>query len=222
MKPFETARWTSCAVAPGRIAVRRPRGTPRRPRTCAGSRRRHADRARDLHPVHPRPGDLERRDAKSPSTGSLRAIANSAPTSTMFIVSRPQPRSTKSSSAGAITSAAVCPARTPRGTPRSLPVDADPLAHRLDLELALHCPREIELEVEGHDSSPERARSPGPPSRSPARTRRRAAPVRARAQRCTRRADRRTPVSIRRPMLADVARFGREDDLRLAVRGRNT
>ena len=46
---------------------------------------------------------------KSPSVTSSRASANSAPTSTMFIVSRPQPRSTKSSSAGAITSAAVFP-----------------------------------------------------------------------------------------------------------------
>ena len=45
----------------------------------------------------------------SPSIVSLRAIANSAPTSTMFIVSRPQPCSTKSFSAGASTSAAVLP-----------------------------------------------------------------------------------------------------------------
>ena len=45
----------------------------------------------------------------SPKTVSSRAIANSAPTSTMFIVSRPQPRSTNSSSAGASTSAALRP-----------------------------------------------------------------------------------------------------------------
>ena len=45
----------------------------------------------------------------SPSTVSLRAIANSGPTSTMFIVSRPQPSSTNSRSAGASTSAAVLP-----------------------------------------------------------------------------------------------------------------
>src|SRR5919198_74778 len=43
----------------------------------------------------------------SPRIVSARAIANSAPTRTMFIVSRPHPRSTKSSSAGASTSAAV-------------------------------------------------------------------------------------------------------------------
>ena len=46
---------------------------------------------------------------KSPSAMSSRASANSAPTRTMFIVSRPQPRSTKSCSAGASTSAAVFP-----------------------------------------------------------------------------------------------------------------
>ena len=50
---------------------------------------------------------------KSPSTVSSRAIANSAPTSTMFIVRRPQPSATKSSSAGASTSAAVLPGSYP-------------------------------------------------------------------------------------------------------------
>ena len=45
----------------------------------------------------------------SPRIVSALAIANSAPTSTMFIVSRPQPRSTKSFSAGASTSAAERP-----------------------------------------------------------------------------------------------------------------
>ncbi len=45
----------------------------------------------------------------SPRSVSARAIANSAPTSTMFIVSRPQPRSTNRLSAGASTSAALRP-----------------------------------------------------------------------------------------------------------------
>src|SRR2546423_584760 len=46
---------------------------------------------------------------KSPRTAPFRAIANSGPTRTMFIVSRPQPCSTNSRSAGASTSAAVLP-----------------------------------------------------------------------------------------------------------------
>ena len=45
----------------------------------------------------------------SPRTRSPRAIANSGPTSTMFIVSRPQPSATNRRSAGASTSAAVFP-----------------------------------------------------------------------------------------------------------------
>jgi hypothetical protein len=46
---------------------------------------------------------------KSPRIVSLRAIANSAPTSTMFMVMRPHPSATKYSSAGASTSAADLP-----------------------------------------------------------------------------------------------------------------
>ena len=65
MKPFETARWTSCAVAPGRSAVLRGLEVLlvrlEHP-LHLGARR--AERARDLDPVAARAGDLERRDAE--------------------------------------------------------------------------------------------------------------------------------------------------------------
>src|SRR6478672_3771104 len=61
VNPFETARWTSWAVAPSRI-------TSRGVVLAVGLhhrlhlRRDGADRTRDLDPVHPRAGNLERGD----------------------------------------------------------------------------------------------------------------------------------------------------------------
>ena len=79
----------------------------------------------------------------------------------MFIVSRPQPSATNHSSAAAMTSAADLPGRVALDEDlEPALVDANRVAHRLELGLALHRPGEVELDVEGHEleALPPRAR----------------------------------------------------------------
>ena len=149
VKPFETARWTSCAVAPG--PQRRLRGLEvllvglEHPRDLVA---RRAERARDLDPVAARAGDLERRDAEVAERrcrrGRARTPARRAPCSSSGGRS---PRSTKSRSAGASTSAAVLARRVglAEGV-EALGVDANAVAHRLELRVALDGARVVELD----------------------------------------------------------------------------
>ena len=127
-----------------------------------GARRRRR-RARPRPSASPGPATSSDGSTKSPSTSSLRAILNSGSAtperpgavSTMFIVRRPQPSAMKYSSAAAITSAAVLAGRVRVGPDlEAAPVDAHRVAHALELRLALHRAREIELDVERDDVEP--------------------------------------------------------------------
>ena len=137
----------------------------------------------------------------------------------MFIVSRPQPSATKYSSAAAITSAAVRPgayASAQTSKPRRL-IRTD-VADPLELRLALHRACEVELDVErhelealertvvadGHDVVEAVDADPRPACS-------------ARARRCGARPVDEQLLDQRGPVLADVARLGREDDERVAV-----
>ena len=139
----------------------------------------------------------------------------------MFIVSRPQPRSMKSFSAARHRVGSRL-ARRVRGMEglEAVLVDPDALAHGLELGVALHRAREVELGVEGNEvEALERAEvahghdvvEPVDADALPAAVARRLGDVLARAVV-------EHLLELRGRVLADVAGLGREDDLRLAAR----
>ena len=157
-KPFATARWTSCAVAPSRSAAARGVevllvGLHHLLRLVA--RLAGADRARDLDPVAARPGDLERRqhhvgrpEPRAPATlnsGSaepfspdehhVHRLAAAALRDEVLLARREH--------------LALGAARRERleEDPEALDVDAHALAHRVELEVALDGARVVERDV---------------------------------------------------------------------------
>ena len=172
--------------------------------------------------MHPRPGDLERREHEVAERRLLLRDPELGPDQD-HVHRQPAAAALDEELLGGRHHLGRRPPRLVRGEERleAVLVDPDALAHRLELGVALDRPREVELGVErdevealegaevahGHDVV-----EPVDADALPA------AVARGRRDLLAR------PVvedllELRRPVLADVARLGREDDLRLAVGG---